>query len=131
MDQALPFIEADAAQLERVFVNLLENARRFSAGRPVDVKAMKREGDIAIQVIDQGAGISEELLPVVFEPFRRGEYESDHAGTGLGLAIVKGLVEANGGKVRAASRRGRGTVFTLEFPLPSRETREVVDAAAR
>ena len=122
IDHALPFIEADAAQLERVIVNLLENASRFSAGRPVDVRAVEAECGIVIQVIDQGAGISEELLPIVFEPFRRGDDESDHAGTGLGLAIVKGLVEANGGQVRAEPRRGRGTVFTLEFPVPSRES---------
>ena len=64
-----------------------------------------------IRVIDRGPGIRDELLPHVFEPFRRGDDESEHAGSGLGLAIVKGFVEANGGRVRAESQPGQGTVF--------------------
>jgi two-component system sensor histidine kinase KdpD len=131
VDRGLPFIEADAAQLERVFVNLLDNARRFSAGRPVEVKAHAIDGRVAVRVIDRGAGIREELLPHVFEPFRRGEGESEHAGAGLGLAIVKGLVEANGGTVRAASQIGRGTVFSLEFPVPTGDAHPAAPAEAR
>ena len=128
IDRGLPFIEADAAQLERVFVNLLDNARRFSGGRPVEVHAQEADGRVAVRVIDQGAGIRAELLPHVFEPFRRGEDGSEHAGAGLGLAIVKGLVDANGGRVRVESQLGRGTVFSLEFPVPARPP---VDASAR
>jgi len=131
IDGGLPFIEADAAQLERVFVNLLDNARRFSGGRPVEVQAEEADGRVAVRVIDQGAGIREELLPHVFEPFRRGEDESEHAGAGLGLAIVKGLVDANGGRVRVESQLGRGTVFSLEFPVPAGDARRPVDASAR
>jgi len=131
IDRGLPFIEADAAQLERVFVNLLDNARRFSGGRPVEVQAQKADGQVAVRVIDQGAGIREDLLPHVFEPFRRGEDESEHAGAGLGLAIVKGLVDANGGRVRVASQIGHGTVFSLEFPVPAGDARPPVDASAR
>jgi two-component system sensor histidine kinase KdpD len=119
IDRGLPFIEADAAQLERVFVNLLDNARRFSGGQPVEVEAEETGGRVEIRVVDRGAGIPEELLPHVFEPFRRGEGDGEHAGAGLGLAIVKGLVEANGGRVRVESQVGRGTVFSLEFPVPS------------
>ena len=131
IDRGLPFIEADAAQLERVFVNLLDNARRFSGGRPVEVQAQEADGQVAVRVIDQGAGIRAELLPHVFEPFRRGEDESEHAGAGLGLAIVKGLVDANGGRVRVESQIGRGTVFSLEFPVPAGDARPPVDASAR
>jgi two-component system sensor histidine kinase KdpD len=131
IDRGLPFIEADAAQLERVFVNLLDNARRFSGGRPVEVQAQETDGRVAVRVIDQGAGIREELLPHVFEPFRRGEDGSEHAGAGLGLAIVKGLVDANGGRVRVESQLGHGTVFSLEFPVPAGDARPPVDASAR
>jgi signal transduction histidine kinase len=79
-----------------------------------------------VRVIDQGPGIREELRPLVFEPFLRGEDEADHAGAGLGLAIVKGLVEVNGGRVRAESP-SRGTVFLLEFPLPAGDARPAID----
>ncbi len=120
IEPGLPFIEADAAQLERVFVNLLENACRFSAGRPVEVRAQAADGRVGVRVIDHGPGIREELLPLVFEPFRRGEDEHEHAGAGLGLAIVKGLVEVNGGSVHPESEPGRGTAFVLEFPVPAR-----------
>jgi two-component system sensor histidine kinase KdpD len=129
VDAAVPFIEADAAQLERVFVNLLDNARRFAGGQPVVVEACEIGGRVEIRVVDRGVGITDELLPHVFEPFRRGEGESEHAGAGLGLAIVKGLVEANGGTVRASSQPGRGTVFSLEFPLPTGDARPAAAAA--
>ena len=73
-----------------------------------------------IRVIDRGPGIPHELLPHVFEPFRRGEAEADHRGSGLGLAIVKGFVEANGGRVWAESLPGQGTVFVVQLPLSDR-----------
>ena len=131
IDRGLPLIEADAAQLERVFVNLLDNARRFSGGRPVEVQAQEGDGRVVVRVIDQGAGIGAELLPHVFEPFRRGAGESEHAGAGLGLAIVKGLTEANGGRVAVESRIGGGTVFSLELPVPAGAARPPLAARAR
>ena len=115
VDAAVPFIEADAAQLERAFVNLLENAARFSGGRPVQVSAEAVDGRVTVRVVDHGPGISAEDLPHVFEPFRRGAETNGHAGSGLGLAIVKGLVEANGGRVDVSSRPGAGAEFRVEF----------------
>jgi two-component system sensor histidine kinase KdpD len=117
IDRDLPFVEADAAQLERVFVNLLENARRFSGGHPVKVRARDLGNRVAVRVVDRGPGIAEEEMPHIFEPFRQGNAQTDHPGSGLGLAIVKGLVEANGGRVYAESTPGQGTVFAIEFPL--------------
>jgi two-component system, OmpR family, sensor histidine kinase KdpD len=116
LDPNLPLIQADPAQLERAFVNLLENARRFSAGHPVKVRARDIGGRVAIRVIDRGPGISRQELPHVFEPFRQGSESGEHSGSGLGLAIVKGFVEVNGGRVRAESLPGQGTVFAVEFP---------------
>ena len=69
-----------------------------------------------MRVIDRGPGIPPELLPHVFEPFRRGDDAGGHRGSGLGLAIVKGFVEANGGRVWAESLPGQGTVFVVELP---------------
>ena len=116
-DEPLPLIAADAAQLERVFVNLLENACRFSDSRPVDVGLREVNGRVAIRVMDRGSGIPDELRSEVFEPFRRGEDDREHVGSGLGLAIVKGLVEANGGRVSVESRPGDGTIFSVELPV--------------
>jgi two-component system sensor histidine kinase KdpD len=115
VDPSLPFIEADAAQLERVFVNLLENAGRFSGGRPIEVHGRAEDGCVAVRVVDHGPGIAAEDLPHVFEPFRRGT-ANGHAGSGLGLAIVKGLVEANAGRVSVRSQPGAGAEFRVEFP---------------
>ena len=129
-DEGLPLIAADAAQLERVFVNLLENACRFSRGRRVDVGLGEADGQVVVRVKDRGAGIPEELLPSVFEPFRRGEDDREHAGSGLGLAIVKGLVEANGGHVSVKSRLGDGTVFTVELPVTDAAVRRALVAGA-
>ena len=118
LDPDLPLIEADAAQLERVFVNLLENARRYSGDHPVRVRARVVGGRLKVRVIDRGPGIPARELPHVFEPFRQGDDGRAHGGVGLGLAIVKGFVEANGATITAESQPGQGTVFAIDFPLP-------------
>ena len=116
-DPDLPLVQADAAQLERVFVNLLENARRYSGGHPVKVRARVVGGKMNIRVIDRGPGMSTIQLARAFEPFYRDDANDGHPGSGLGLAIVRGFVEANGGRVRAESLPGHGTVFAIELPL--------------
>ncbi len=115
LDRDLPLIRADAVQLERVFVNLLENARRHAPGTPVQVRGRVSGGRLLVRVVDRGPGIPRERLERIFEPFYRGE-EGGAAGAGLGLAIVRGFVEANGGRVWAESLPGQGTAFVLEFP---------------
>ncbi len=116
-DPDLPLVQADAAQLERVFVNLLENAQRYSGGHPVKVRARVVGGRMSIRVIDRGPGMSPTQLARAFEPFYRDEHSGGHPGSGLGLAIVRGFVEANGGRVQAESPPGQGTVFAIELPL--------------
>jgi two-component system sensor histidine kinase KdpD len=117
LDRDLPLVQADAAQLERVFVNLLENAHRFSGEHPVKVRARVVGGRMAVRVIDRGPGISSAQVAHVFEPFHRRPAGDGHPGSGLGLAIVKGFVEANGGRVWAESAPGQGTVFAVELPV--------------
>jgi two-component system sensor histidine kinase KdpD len=116
-DRDLPLVQADAAQLERVFVNLLENARRYSGGHPVKVRARVVGGKMSIRVIDRGPGMTPAQIRHAFEPFYRDECSDTHPGAGLGLAIVRGFVEANGGRVHAESLPGHGTVFAIELPL--------------
>jgi two-component system, OmpR family, sensor histidine kinase KdpD len=117
IDEHLPFIRADAAQLERVFVNLLSNAARYSGEDRVSVRAREVSGRVVIRVVDRGPGISDSDLDRIFEAFYQGPSDPSHTGAGLGLAIVKGFVEANSGRVSVESLPGQGTTFVVEFPL--------------
>jgi two-component system sensor histidine kinase KdpD len=118
----LPFVQADAAQLERVFSNLLENAIKFSpAGAPVRVTGGAAGGRVTVRVTDRGRGIPAAQRTRVFEPFFRGRTDRSPvaagAGSGLGLAIVKGFVEANGGRILLQSGTDQGTSFAVSFPV--------------
>jgi two-component system sensor histidine kinase KdpD len=114
----LPLVRADAAQLERVFSNLIENAIRFSpAGVPVRITGGAGSGRVTVRVIDDGRGIAPQHRAHVFEPFFRSRGASD-PGSGLGLAICRGFVEANGGKITLQTGAGRGTSFAVTFPVP-------------
>ncbi|HUJ35303.1 MAG TPA: ATP-binding protein [Solirubrobacteraceae bacterium] len=113
----LPLVRADAAQLERVFSNLIENAVKFSpAGAPVRISGGASAGRVAVRVADRGSGIPRRYRSQVFEPFFRGRGEAG-AGSGLGLAICRGFVEANGGRIILQSGRDTGTSFTVSFPV--------------
>lgn len=113
----LPLVRADAAQLERVFSNLIENAVKYSpAGAPVRISGGSSAGRVAVRVSDRGAGIPRRYRSQVFEPFFRGRGDAG-AGSGLGLAICRGFVEANGGRIVLQSGRDTGTSFTVSFPV--------------
>jgi two-component system sensor histidine kinase KdpD len=121
----VPELRLDAAQLERAFANLLENAQRYSDG-PVWVHA-RRSGDrVVVSVVDTGPGIAPAEHDRIFEPFYRaqppgGPASGGWSGSGLGLAIVKGFVEANGGTVAVESLPGQGTTFLISLPVPDHE----------
>jgi PAS domain S-box-containing protein len=119
IEPELPSVRADAAQMERVFVNLFENARRFASGRPVSVEAYtKHDERLVVCVSDSGPGIPSTDHKRVFEPFYRADDgDIEYRGSGLGLAIVKGFVEANGGNVWVESSPGDGSTFVVELPL--------------
>lgn len=121
VDGALPFVRADAAQLERAFANLLANSLRHSGEQPVAIRAGRLGGHIVVSVSNQGPGIPAAEIESIFEPFYRGDQRTSHSGSGLGLAIVKGFVEANGGVVRAESLPGQGATFIVELPLEPAE----------
>ena len=127
VDPDVPEVRADAAQLERAFANLLENAGRYGGGAPIVVHA-RRGGDpagegVLVSVTDQGPGIDSAEQERIFEPFYRGRDASSLAwtGSGLGLAIVKGFVEANGGSISVQSLPGQGTTFYVLLPTEPRE----------
>ena len=118
IDPDVPEVRADAAQLERAFANLLENARRYSAGQPVSIN-LRRSGDsVLVRVVDRGPGIAPSDRERIFEPFYRGPQASraPWTGSGLGLAIAKGFIEANGGTIAVESLPGQGTTFVVSLP---------------
>jgi two-component system, OmpR family, sensor histidine kinase KdpD len=124
IDRDMPLVRADSTQLERAFVNVLENARRHSGGHPVSVRAravrtMAGEGDrLIVRVVDRGPGIPPAQLERVFEPFySAGTARGGRRGSGLGLAIARGFVEANGGSLHVESLPGQGATFVFELPL--------------
>jgi two-component system sensor histidine kinase KdpD len=127
VDPDVPEIRADAAQLERAFANLLENAGRYGDGSPVVVHARRGGGPagegVLVSVTDQGPGIDAAEQERIFEPFYRGRNVGSLAwtGSGLGLAIVKGFVEANGGSITVQSFPGQGTTFYVLLPVEERE----------
>jgi two-component system, OmpR family, sensor histidine kinase KdpD len=113
----VPPTRADAAQLERVFANLLENAWHYSNGRPVSVHVRRAGSRVVARVVDQGPGIRLAEQSRIFEPFYRGAQPGQRrwSGSGLGLAIAKGFVEANGGTISVDSLPGQGTSFVIAF----------------
>jgi two-component system sensor histidine kinase KdpD len=136
IDSDVPEVRADAAQLERAFANLLENAGRYGGGSPVFVHARRGGGPagegVLVSVTDQGPGIDAVEQERIFEPFYRGRNSRSAAwtGSGLGLAIVKGFVEANGGSITVQSLPGQGTTFYVLLPVAEREPSEVGSGTA-
>ena len=118
----LPEVRADAAQLERAFANLLENARRYASGRPISVHARRVAQRVVVSIVDQGPGMEPAELERIFEPFYRGRDpgSAQWTGSGLGLAIAKGFVEANGGTIGVQSLPGQGTSFQISLPISER-----------
>jgi two-component system, OmpR family, sensor histidine kinase KdpD len=119
IDDEVPQVRADAAQLERAFANLLENASRYSAGEPVSVHVRASGDRVLIRVVDRGPGIAPSERERIFEPFYRGpqSVQEPWTGSGLGLAIAKGFVEGNGGTISVESLPGQGTTFAVSLPI--------------
>jgi two-component system, OmpR family, sensor histidine kinase KdpD len=110
-----PAFRVDGAQVERVLVNLIENALKFSSPTdPVHVSIESTPSEVRIRVADRGPGLTQRELDRIFDPFERAGGES---GSGLGLAIARGFAEANGGQLWAESEDGKGASFVLAFPL--------------
>lgn len=117
-------IEGDADRIQQIFWNLLSNAIKFTPeGGSVWLMASHSEREICVTVRDNGAGISPEFLPHLFDRFSQADTSSTrkHNGLGLGLFLVRHLVELHGGRVKADSLgEGCGTTFTVHFPLRAR-----------
>jgi two-component system phosphate regulon sensor histidine kinase PhoR len=117
VDQPLPTIQGDAEQLERVVVNLLHNALKFTPhGGVIRVSAESTDAGLAVHVQDNGAGILPEDLPRIFERFYKADRARGGGGTGLGLAVARHTIEAHGGRIFVESRPEEGSRFTFVLP---------------
>ena len=114
-------VMGDPDRLQQIFWNLLSNAVKFtSPGGRVSVQLELARSRALIRFTDTGAGISQDMLPVIFERFRQADSSStrSHGGLGLGLAIVRELVERHGGTVEGSSPgEGQGATFTVVLPM--------------
>ncbi|HEY1451717.1 MAG TPA: ATP-binding protein [Solirubrobacteraceae bacterium] len=132
IDPELPLIRVDPVQMERAFVNVLENARRHSNGHAVSVRARAVRDRVIVRVVDRGPGIPPAQLERVFEPFyRAGTSTGGHRGSGLGLAIARGFTEASAGTLHVESLPGQGASFVFELPLSEVAEPVPVAGAAR
>jgi two-component system sensor histidine kinase KdpD len=114
----LPLVAIDEVLIERVLVNLLENALRYTPpGSPLELAASAGRDDVTIEVLDRGPGLMPGEESQVFEKFFRGEASRARHGVGLGLAVARAIVEAHGGRIEAVNRPGGGAVFRFTLPL--------------
>ena len=118
-DDPLP-LEADAARLEQVLSNLLNNAAKYTElGGQISLTAERDGGEFVVKVRDNGIGIDPELLPRVFDLFTQADCSLDRSqgGLGIGLTLVRRLVEMHGGSVTASSAGiGKGSEFVVRLP---------------
>jgi len=114
----LPLVQMDFVLVERVLVNVIDNALKYSpATQPIEIKAHTAGAFLEIEVADRGTGIPPEDLSRIFDKFYRVQRPDNVSGTGLGLSISKGIVQAQGGFIGAENRAGGGTIISISLPL--------------
>ncbi|MCI0918884.1 ATP-binding protein [Stutzerimonas stutzeri] len=107
----------DEFRIEQVLANLLTNAMRYGAGKPVQVSVSATPEGACIEVRDQGIGISQKSLERIFCQFERAEGSESSAGLGLGLFIAEQIVKAHNGRIQVVSEEGKGALFRVLLPL--------------
>ncbi|MBE0682805.1 MAG: GAF domain-containing protein [Anaerolineales bacterium] len=120
VDESIGFVFSDQDKIKQIVLNLLSNAAKFTHEGKVILKVEKIDGEVAaISVADSGIGISKEAVGRVFEEFQQADNTTtrQYGGTGLGLTISRNLARLLGGDLTAASELGKGSTFTLTFPM--------------
>jgi two-component system NtrC family sensor kinase len=115
----LPLVYADAHQLQQVFLNLINNAfdamLEANGGGTLEVRTLRRDGSIAIEIIDDGPGVPEPIQEKIFDPFFTTKEVGK--GTGLGMSLSYGIVKEHGGKIYLDRTFKTGAKFVVEFPV--------------
>lgn len=106
----------DALRLDQVLTNLLANALKFGAGKPIEIEVTSTPDTATLTVSDHGPGMSDEQKERLFQRFERGVSDRHYGGLGLGLWITRRLVEAHGGTISVDSRPGGGSRFVVVLP---------------
>lgn len=120
LSRHLPASPLDATQMQQVLVNLVKNAMQaMTRGGTLTLQTGESDDSVWVSVADTGAGIPQEQLARIFEPF----YTTKKKGTGLGLMIVQRIVRAHNGRIELESTMGRGTRFRIWLPLRERKPR--------
>ncbi|MDQ2870346.1 MAG: ATP-binding protein [Acidobacteriota bacterium] len=118
----------DRLRLDQILTNLISNAMKYGAGKPIEISLTGTSESIRLAVTDEGIGIAPENQARIFERFERAVSGRHYGGLGLGLWIVRQIVDALGGTIAVESESGRGSVFILELP---RERTRVTGAPGR
>ncbi len=119
-----PAVLIDVGQIERVFINLINNAIKFTHdGGSIKLTALSESDKTTFSVSDTGIGISKENINQLFNEFYRIENEINQnvKGTGLGLALCKKIIEAHNGQIWVESQLGKGTTFFFTLPIATKE----------
>jgi signal transduction histidine kinase len=131
IEQALPLVLADAAEISRALQNLIRNAIKYGGdqrwiGIQVQLQSGGRGSEVSICVRDCGLGIPPADLPHIFEPFYRAHevVAAQIHGSGLGLSVVRQIVEAHGGRITVQSELGKGSAFTMFLPCATNDGRQ-------
>ncbi len=107
----------DPARIDQVVSNLISNAIKYGAGKPIEVEVAEENGLARLTVRDHGIGIAPENLRRIFQRFERAVSSRHYGGLGLGLYIVRTIVAAHGGRIEASSEPGAGATFTVFLPF--------------
>ncbi len=129
LPDSLPLVPVDELLIEQVFLNLLENVIRHTrADTPINISAWPENGDVVVEVADEGDGVPEGEDEAIFRKFHRSS-SADRAapagGSGLGLTICRGIITAHGGRIWLERNGGKGAAFRFSIPLDGPEPRPV------
>ena len=128
MGEGIPPIEADADQLQQVFINLINNSLdAMPAGGKLRVSTARNQKSVIIELSDSGEGISGDFIDMIFDPLFS---TKQGRGAGLGLTIVKQIISEHNGVVEARSESGQGTVFSIRLPLTTAAAQAAGDVSA-
>jgi signal transduction histidine kinase len=111
----------DPSRLDQVVTNLLSNAAKFGAGKPIEIRIERLGTSVRLTVTDHGIGIDPARRPHVFDRFERAVPSSRYGGLGLGLYIARSIVVAHGGTITVDSEPGAGSTFTVTLPCAAPE----------